>query len=328
MNNTKIITGLDLLKFIMCVMIVSIHTNGFARPDWLNKITDPLVGQAVPVFFVISGFLFFRRLFNLGSDDRVGGGRLLHFTKRLLILYLFWFVLWLPLIIKDMGFMKDGLGNGIGLFLHDFLVGSTFHGSWYLSSLLLSVIILWFLHQLHVGILVLPLSLFLYGFLEHMYLGELYYYLQSIFRPELTMTFISGIVWAGIGYCLALPSLERKYTLDNNLVFLFIYLLFYIIQVLTHFNVITLITVPLVFIIFHNLDLSPNPIYNLMRKTSTIVFLFHFIVVVAFKHLINNQALLSGPLYLLIVFSISLLTAWCLVRLSECRYLGWLKYAY
>ena len=50
-TNTKIVTGLDLLKFIMCIMIVSIHTNGFAWPSWLNITMMPFVGQSVPVFF-------------------------------------------------------------------------------------------------------------------------------------------------------------------------------------------------------------------------------------------------------------------------------------
>ena len=244
------------------------------------------------------------------------------------MLYLFWFIIWSPLIINEKVFWGNNIMNRVGNLILDFFVGSTYHGSWYLSALLLSLIILWTFHKVRIGLLILPLSLFLYVFLECWYLGNVYQYLQRMFRTELTMTFISGLTWAGMGYFLAIQLIERTYTRINNWLMLIAYIILYIVHVITQYDVINLISIPLLFILFHNWKLSPKPIFTLMRKTSTIIFLFHFIVVVVFKHLINNQMFLSGPLYLLMVFAISLVIALCIVRLSVRRYFDWLKYAY
>ncbi len=81
MKQKKIIYSLDLLKFIMCMMIVAIHTKGLQFPAVLNTITEVFVGSAVPTFFVISSFLFFRKVHqNRVETGKMGGGnfRTLH----------------------------------------------------------------------------------------------------------------------------------------------------------------------------------------------------------------------------------------------------------
>lgn len=60
MKKSTTIYSLDLLKFIMCAMIVSIHTKGLEQPVLLNHVIHVYVNSAVPIFFLISSFLFFR----------------------------------------------------------------------------------------------------------------------------------------------------------------------------------------------------------------------------------------------------------------------------
>lgn len=62
MQQKKIISGLDVMKFLMAFLIVDIHIHGsIITPILREYIIQPLESLAVPTFFVISSFLFFRR---------------------------------------------------------------------------------------------------------------------------------------------------------------------------------------------------------------------------------------------------------------------------
>ena len=75
----------DIAKFILSVMVVAIHTSFY--PEYLY----PWLRLAVPLFFVISGYLFF---------TKSGGGKLnlYKFVNRVIVLYIFWTIALLPLI--------------------------------------------------------------------------------------------------------------------------------------------------------------------------------------------------------------------------------------
>lgn len=57
--------SLDLLKFVLSLMVVLIHVNPF--PSTAMPYIMPVLRLAVPLFFVISSFFFFRKI-------DVGGG--------------------------------------------------------------------------------------------------------------------------------------------------------------------------------------------------------------------------------------------------------------
>ena len=88
MQQKKIISGLDVMKFIMAFLIVDIHVKGylFTPPFIQNYVIHPIENLAVPTFFVISAFLFFRKA--RYAENQMG--LVVHFMKRLCILYLFW----------------------------------------------------------------------------------------------------------------------------------------------------------------------------------------------------------------------------------------------
>lgn len=63
MANRKTYDSLDFIKWVSALLIVIIHTNPFHGIEVLNfYIKDVLARIAVPLFFAISGFLFFRRI--------------------------------------------------------------------------------------------------------------------------------------------------------------------------------------------------------------------------------------------------------------------------
>ena len=66
--------GLDLLKFLMALVVVMIHVKPNEPSEPLNLVFTPLIKVSVPLFFVISSFLFFLKLNSISSKNLLGGG--------------------------------------------------------------------------------------------------------------------------------------------------------------------------------------------------------------------------------------------------------------
>ena len=58
----KVILGLDILKFIMALLIVAVHSEAVNEIPIVYEVTNPIISSAVPMFFVISAFLLFRKI--------------------------------------------------------------------------------------------------------------------------------------------------------------------------------------------------------------------------------------------------------------------------
>lgn len=117
MNNEN--SFVDLIKFIGSIMIFVMHLGVF------GNIWEYLSRWAVPFFFIISSYYFFK-----------SGKNIKLFLKRLIVLYLVWFIINIPSI-----FVIRIYANGVSklksylLFLRELLLSSTFTGSWYLLAL-------------------------------------------------------------------------------------------------------------------------------------------------------------------------------------------------
>lgn len=126
----------DLVKLILSVFVVAIH----AEID-LGLFT-PIFRCAVPTFFLFSGYFYFLKLSRC-ETKRERRATLWGFVKRNLSLYAFWFTLLLPvtLFIRRAEWLSASFGEGLLAFLRDLFFGSTFRASWFLTALLLGVLI-------------------------------------------------------------------------------------------------------------------------------------------------------------------------------------------
>ena len=80
MNEKKQYCGLDLLKFIMAVLVAARHMIQVFYPAesrWRLVIGSWLSNLAVPVFFIIAGFLLFSQDPGYRQKERMAGGRTL-----------------------------------------------------------------------------------------------------------------------------------------------------------------------------------------------------------------------------------------------------------
>ncbi len=130
----------DILKFIMSALVVATHTGLFAPH------LTPVVRLAVPVFFVLSGYFFFSKV---NAIDSSKGKRdyLLKSVRHNLQLYGFWFVILSPITFYIRDYFSEDFISGILSMIQDFVLGSTFQASWYITALIIGLTVLFYLSK-------------------------------------------------------------------------------------------------------------------------------------------------------------------------------------
>ena len=126
---------LDLVKLILSFMVVAIHSSLF------DPYLYPWLRLAVPLFFIISSYLFFKKV-NGCAHSKERNQALKDFALRNLKLYAFWFIVLFPVTGFLRGwFSMDGEAAVINIIIN-FFIGSTFVASWFISALIIGVIII------------------------------------------------------------------------------------------------------------------------------------------------------------------------------------------
>ena len=162
--------GFDVLKFFMATMIVAIHTDAWESPLF-HTLFWPFIRSAVPVFFVLSAFFYFKKQRVLDFSL----SQLLQFVKRICMLYIFWFVINLPFILYQSHYdlVSNTLYGNI-LIVIKYLIFSQFFGypgSWFFSGLVIGVTIITLLKRYKVpDFLVGLICLYCYFFTGMIYL--------------------------------------------------------------------------------------------------------------------------------------------------------------
>ena len=132
--------GLDLLKFIMALLVATRHaTQLLCSPSgwWHVVIEKYLSNLAVPVFFMISAFFFFKN-----------GAQIKKYLLHLLKMTIIWNLVYLPLDLRtyaNAGF--PGFGAAARQFLKYLLFSSNTVHLWFLPALMLAVAIVYFLYK-------------------------------------------------------------------------------------------------------------------------------------------------------------------------------------
>lgn len=123
--------SIDLLKVVAALLVVAIHARPF-EGDTYPLFISLFSRMAVPVFFVVSAFFFFRK--NPTSTA------LKHYLKRMGLLYAFWFVVEAYFTIDAAFFAHDwSTGKALAIFLRNAVLNSTFSGSWFIMALMIGI---------------------------------------------------------------------------------------------------------------------------------------------------------------------------------------------
>ncbi len=205
---------LDLLKFLCCVGVVAIHTKPCLYCNaFLGELTQLLVGMSVPLFFMISSLLLFRKItFDFKADAEI----LKRFVARLFILYVSWSILIFPSWF--IGFYHKYPGEWLYLLPLKFFVTGAPHGSWFIISLIQGVFICYVLNK-YLGKITSTILCFMVTFYVNKvffgmpdYLGV--YYQYKIF--DIWFSPFNAILWIQLGYIVRLCCDQKRFNVSKG----------------------------------------------------------------------------------------------------------------
>jgi len=219
--SAKEYNSLDILKFILSIFVLIIHSE-------IDKtVISPLLRIAVPIFFVISGYLFFSKIQKLDNrKDELNA--LAHLVKRNLFLYVSWVVIQLPILVYGGHYHKDFLRKGLWNLLKDLVLGNAFTGSWYIIALALGTVIIYFLSKKVSAkwILLMTLPIYLICcfatnyrglFADDSWIVNFFTSYEKLTSCEFNTSLPGGIFWIALGSFLATKKeiirTKRLYTL-------------------------------------------------------------------------------------------------------------------
>lgn len=133
-------SALDLCKFCMMLLVVSVHTGLISgcSSEVLRSIYRMLVYPAVTTFFVIAGFLLGTHLQEPFSSPE-NGPVLKRYLSRMLKLYLIWMGVYTPLAIGNYIKHSTPVWKAFALYLRGLLLQGQQYNSWQLWYLLSTV---------------------------------------------------------------------------------------------------------------------------------------------------------------------------------------------
>ena len=123
--------SIDILKVVAALLVVAIHARPFVGKTYPLYISL-FSRMAVPVFFVVSAFFFFRK--------KPDTAQLKHYVRRMGWLYAFWFVVEIYMVVESYFILHDwSLGKTFAILLRNFFLNSTFSGSWFIMALIICI---------------------------------------------------------------------------------------------------------------------------------------------------------------------------------------------
>ncbi len=344
MSKIKNYDILDLSKFILSIMIVAIHTS------LLPELLYPWLRLAVPLFFIISSFLLFKKINNSSKEE--SNNIIKKFVFRQIKLYLFWFIVLLPFTVylrRDWFYM--GIRNGIRLVVQNTLFSSTFIASWFIVATITATVIIYKLsNKKNYKLLFVIFTLIYFGcctvssyntFITNFDLINKIYSVYLYFFPSPIFSFPVALIWVFIGKMFADNNINYK--IKNKKIFLLSLITFSIFLFIEWKFVIKISNIysndcyffllPLSILIFKlllniNIDLKYNKI---LRNISTITYPLHasiapFVFSILDKFIDNIT--LIGILNFCMTLSICYIACFIIFKLVKIDRFKFLKYSY
>ena len=330
----------DLTKYILSFFIVAIHTGLFPQ------ILYPWLRVAVPLFFVISSFLLFLKIKKNPKDEPM---IIKKFVIRQLKMYLFWFIILLPVTIlvrKD--WFSEGIAIGIYNSIKNTLFSSSFIASWYISASIWAVLILWKLSSKidSKKITILCTVLYIlccirssyYIRISHFYIIEkTIYWLEKIFVNPI-FSFPVALFWINLGKLFADGKIKFRNKEYYALTVISAILLYFEWKLAIkyeggysfdcYFLLFPLVVGIFEFLLKHNISLKNA--YTL-RKISVITYPIHAsiarVLMVLLNKISNNTNLVSITCFIIVIITCHL-AYFTISKLSGYKKLKFLKNAY
>lgn len=132
-DSQKFNATFDIMKLIMAILVVAIHTEPFGFNIWLDRGLGVITRFCIPFFFTISSYFFFRK-----HPNPINKYDFYHYILRITVLYLVWSIIYLPYDIINNRFS----GMNFIEILKLFLWSGNGHALWFLCGTIIGFIIL------------------------------------------------------------------------------------------------------------------------------------------------------------------------------------------
>lgn len=288
--------------------------------------------MAVPIFFLISGYLLMYRL-NITKNKKE---YIKNYLKRLIKLYIIWTIIYLPIIITRLITNKYGLISDFMIFFRNTIFDGSVTHLWYIIDLAVAIIIICILKRLNLNdkkILAISLSLYLLGIWVDTYYGLLVSIVgkKSIITTIIriyTKVFVTtrnglffGLIYVFLGMIIYNSKGQKKKI--NLQKYTLLFLILYIIEIFTlsyytnmkEFNL-YLFLIPLVVCIFNYIvdkKIENRKIdFKLLRNMSTLIYFSHILFLEILKLVLSNNLIL----FILVVI-LSILFSYIIIKLSN-----------
>ena len=282
--------SLDLCKFIMAFAVVAIHTHPLeiCTNDLLFSFYKSFTAIAVPFFFIAAGFLLGRKLdypiINSESNNKV----ILKYMLKILKMYLFWTVIYLPLAIYNLCSTSKNLTRAILTYAKGLFFTGEHYNSWhlwYLLSTIYALVLLMVLIKHNksiytiviIGAVIYVLSIIITYFSSIS--GDLPSYL-IVLQKVIKHTISNGKILTGMFY-IPIGILLSKKTLPIKVSWM-ILVIAYISNVLVDSigisSIFEAVSAIALFGVFSSINLPDSIVYSRMRKISTVVYFIHLYI--------------------------------------------------
>lgn len=157
MNDRRQYNGIDVVKFIMALLVIVLHTRPLIHINaWLEFLTADVLGRiAVPFFFTATGFLLEKQL--EPDTVRIAEGecskrdywrKLQSYIIKILKLYCLWTIAYLPFIVYNHLVVDgDSYLRAFLLFARDFFFVGPIAHLWYMTATVIGVLLVWILRN-------------------------------------------------------------------------------------------------------------------------------------------------------------------------------------
>lgn len=326
----------DVIKFVMAMMIVALHTLLF--PDILM----PWLRIAVPVFFIISSYFFFKKI-NKASSQKEAQSYLLKFVKRSGILYLFWFlVLLVPTIVLRRWF-AEGFLPGLGKMAFSILFDSSFVASWFIMANIIGTCIIFYLRRYRIVGLLLGLMLYVICCMSSSWHGafpDFNRWLAEAFPGYcFYSSFPASIFWIWIGEAASRNNNPGKWQLWLIIAIIGAVMLFAEYRTLMSLQwirdndslVSLIILCPAIFMLAKSRPATYFESSIILRKSSIIFYCVHGTIarmILYYFKTHGNESAQVGVINFCITTTVCILATWLILRLAKRKHYKWLRFAY
>lgn len=335
-KKTKNYDVLDLAKFVFAIFIVALHS------ELLPNVLLPWLRLAVPMFFLISSFLFFSRIANLPKEKKTGA--LIKTIKRNLILYGIWFVILLPITLHvNEVLIAKGVLKFIFAMVKGFFLGSTWLGSWFIMANIISISLVFLFGKKcnNLSLLLITGALNIVCCLFSSYDSIAFINdIKSVITPitgGIHNNFVVALFWGALGKAFADKSIRLAkgkallFTLCSCvLLFGERFLIMKLLNTAGRNDCFLMLIPTCLFLFAFLLQFENIKIKNakLLRNMSTLIYVMHYAVIICLAKFYSFFGSFRFFAYFSGALLVSLIAGFLIIKLSELKPFKFLKYLY